>query len=106
MAVGENVPGVGQNVQDQPGFSCVWEYQQPLPPRNNGGEATFFWKSDPNLDIPDLQASQAEFPLASAEAAARIDMPEFGLTWGAAVVRPQRRGHLSLHRPEPTRPVQ
>jgi hypothetical protein len=30
----------------------VWEHQTPLPPRNNGGEATFFWKSDPSLATP------------------------------------------------------
>jgi choline dehydrogenase len=106
IAVVQHLPGVGQNLQDHPGFSCVWEYQQPLPPRNNGGEATFFWKSDPNLDTPDLQASQAEFPLASAEAAARFDMPEFGWTWGGAVVRPKSRGHIHLTGPEPTDPVQ
>src|ERR1700731_3539206 len=50
IPVVQHLPGVGQNLQDHPGFSCVWEYQQPLPPRNNGGEATVFWKSDPNLD--------------------------------------------------------
>jgi choline dehydrogenase len=106
IPVVQHLPGVGQNLQDHPGFSCVWEYQQPLPPRNNGGEATLFWKSDPNLDTPDLQASQAEFPLASAEAAARFDMPEFGWTWGGSVVRPKSRGHIRLTGPEPTDPVQ
>jgi choline dehydrogenase-like flavoprotein len=106
IPVVQHLPGVGQNLQDHPGFSCVWEYQQPLPPRNNGGEATFFWKSDPNLDTPDLQASQAEFPLASAEAAARFDMPEFGWTWGGSVVRPQSRGHIRLTGPDPCDPVQ
>jgi choline dehydrogenase len=106
IPVVQHLPGVGQNLQDHPGFSCVWEYQQPLPPRNNGGEATFFWKSDPNLDTPDLQALQAEFPLASAEAAARFDMPEFGWTWGGSVVRPKSRGRLRLTGPEPTDPVQ
>src|ERR1700737_3609714 len=106
IPVVQHLPGVGQNLQDHPGFSCVWEYQQPLPPRNNGGEATFFWKSDPNLDTPDLQASQAEFPLASAEAAARFDMPEFGWTWGGAGVRPKTRGHTRLPAPDPSDPVQ
>jgi choline dehydrogenase len=106
IPVVQHLPGVGQNLQDHPGFSCVWEYQQPLPPRNNGGEATFFWKSDPGLDTPDLQASQAEFPLASAETAARFDVPEFGWTWGGAVVRPKSRGRVSLTGPDPSDPVQ
>jgi choline dehydrogenase len=38
----QHLPGVGRNFQDHFGISCIWEYQQPLPPRNNGGEATFF----------------------------------------------------------------
>jgi choline dehydrogenase len=55
IPVVQQLPRVGQNLQDHPGFGCVWEYQQPLPPRNTGCEATYFWKSDPSLDTPDLQ---------------------------------------------------
>jgi choline dehydrogenase len=63
IPVVQHLPGVGQNLQDHPRFHCVWEYQQPLSPRNTGVEATYFCKSDPNLDAPDLQTIQAEFPL-------------------------------------------
>jgi choline dehydrogenase len=98
----QHLPGVGQNLQDQPGFSCVWEYQVPLPPRNNGGEATYFWKSGRGPDAPDLQACQAEFPLASPGTAARFDLPEFGWGWGARVVRPKSRGHICPTGPDPT----
>jgi choline dehydrogenase len=45
----QHLPGVGQNFQDHAAIGCVWEYQKPLAPCNNGGEATFFWKSDPSL---------------------------------------------------------
>jgi choline dehydrogenase len=96
IPVVQHLPGVGQNLQDHPGFDCVWEYQQPLPPRNNGGEATFFWKSDPGLDSPDLQASQH---------VARFDLPEFGWSLFAGVVRPQSRGHICLTGPDPCDPV-
>src|SRR6195256_2170248 len=102
----QHLPGVGQNLQDHPAFGCVWEYQRPLPPRNAGCEATYFWKSDPGLDTPDLQASQAEFPLASAEAAARFDMPELGWTWGGSGVRPNSRGPISVTGSGPSDPVQ
>jgi choline dehydrogenase len=99
----QHLPEVGQNMQDHPRFDCVWEYQQPLPPRSNGAEATYFWKSDPSIDTPDLQACQAEFPLSSAEIAAKFDLPEFGRTWCSAVVRPKSRGRICLTGP-PARP--
>ena len=35
-------------------FDCVWEYREALPPRNTLAEATFFWRSDPSLDTPDI----------------------------------------------------
>jgi choline dehydrogenase len=35
----QHLPGVGRNFQDHALISCVWEYQQPLAPRNNMGEA-------------------------------------------------------------------
>ncbi|MCW2653672.1 MAG: Choline dehydrogenase [Mycobacterium sp.] len=106
IPVRQHLPGVGQNLQDHPRLDCVWEYQQPQPPRNNGAEATYFWKSDRSIDTPDLQASQAEFPLSSAETAAKFDLPEFGWTWCGAVVRPKSRGHIRLTGPDPTDPVQ
>ena len=68
----QHLPGVGQNFQDHPGHGCVWEYREPLLPRNNGGEATFFWKSGPRIGTPDLQSCQSEFPLTSAENAAQF----------------------------------
>jgi choline dehydrogenase len=101
----QHLPGVGQNLQDHPRLDCVWEYQQPLAPRNNGAEATYFWTSDPGLDTPDLQAGLAEFPLSSAKNAFRFPLPKFGWTWCGGVVRPQSRGHISLTGPAPTDPV-
>ena len=102
----QHLPGVGQNLQDHPIISCLWEYQQPLALRNNGAQATYFWKSDPNLDTPDLQTGQGELLLSSPETAARFDLPEFGWGWGVGVVRPKSRGNIGLTGPEPTDPVQ
>ena len=55
IPVVQHLPGVGQNFQDHPAIGCIWEYQKPIAPRNNAGEATLFWKSDPGLDTPDIQ---------------------------------------------------
>ena len=106
IPVVQHLPGVGQNLQDHPRLDCVWEYQQPLPPRSNGAEATYFWKSDPSLDTPDLQAGLAEFPLPSAETAARFTVPQFGWTLCGGVVRPKSHGHISLTGPDPTDAVE
>jgi choline dehydrogenase len=54
IPVVQHLPGVGQNFQDHPGIGCIWEYQKPLAPRNNAGEATFFWKSNPSFDTPNI----------------------------------------------------
>ena len=106
IPVVQHLPGVGQNFQDHVAFHCVWEYQEPLPPRNNMGEATFFWKSDPGLQSPDVQTCQAEVPAASAENSARFGLPKVGWTLFGGVVRPKSRGHLHLTGPGPLDPIE
>jgi choline dehydrogenase len=105
IPVVQHLPGAGQNLQDHPAFGCVWEYQRPLPARNTGCEATYFWKSDPSLATPDLQTGQGETPWSTAETAARFDLPEFGWSLFAGVVRPKSRGQIGLTGPDPSDPV-
>jgi choline dehydrogenase len=104
IPVVQHLPGVGQNFQDHFSIGCVWEYQQPLAPRNNGGEATFFWKSDPSLDTPDLQTCQVQVPVCSAEAAAKFNPPPGCWALSAGVVGPKSRGRIRLTGPNPDHP--
>jgi choline dehydrogenase len=106
IPVVQHLPGVGQNFQDHFGIGCVWEYQQPLAPRNSGGEATFFWKSNPSLDTPDLQTCQGELPFSTAETAAKFNPPAASWTLFGGVVRPKSRGQIRLTGPNPDDPVQ
>jgi len=106
IPVVRHLPGVGQNFQDHVLVGCIWEYRQPLAPRNNAAEATFFWKSDPGLDTPNLQTCIAEIPIASAETAARFNPPAASWTMAAGVVRPKSRGRIRLTGPGPLDPVQ
>jgi choline dehydrogenase len=100
----QHLPGVGQNFQDHPAIGCVWEYQKPLPPRT--GSVTFFWKSDPNLDTPDIQTCQAEVPLAAVEMLARYNVPAGSWSMFAGIVRPKSRGRIRLTGPNPMDAVQ
>jgi choline dehydrogenase len=106
IPVVEDLPGVGQNYQDHVMASCVWEYPQALPPRNNAGEATFFWKSDAALDTPDLQTCQVEVPLCSAESAARFNPPEACWSLLPGVIQPKSRGQIRLTGPNHSDPLQ
>jgi choline dehydrogenase len=102
----QHLRGVGQNFQDHPGIGCIWEYQKPLAARNSTGEATFFWKTDPNLGTPDIQTIQAEIPFAAAEMLARYKVPAGSWTMFPGIVRPKSRGRIRLTGPNPIDPVQ
>jgi choline dehydrogenase len=102
----QHLPGVGLNFQNHLAVGCVWEYQQPLAPRNSAFEATFFWKSDSGLDTPDLQGCQVELPIASPEMAARFNLPAASWTLFGGVAQPKSRGRIRLTGPNPLDPIQ
>jgi choline dehydrogenase len=106
IPITQHLPGVGRNFQDHFAMGCVWEYEEPLAARNNGGEATLFWKSHPDLDTPDLQICQVEAPLCSPETAARFSLPSHCCTLFGGVVRPQSRGRVRLTGPDVHDPIQ
>jgi choline dehydrogenase len=105
IEVVQHLPGVGRNFQDHILVPCVWEYRTPLPPRNSGGEATFFWKSDPSLATPDLQALMAEFPLTTPEVA-YFSPPPGSWSLLPSLVRPGSRGRLRITGPSPSDPIE
>ena len=102
----QHLPGVGQNFQDHVALGCIWEYPEPLAPHNTGSEATLFWKSDPDLDGPDLQVCQAEIPIPSAETAARFNPPPGSWTMFGGLVQAKSRGRVRLSGPNPLDAVQ
>jgi len=101
----QHLPGVGRNFTDHILVPCVWEYRAPLPFRNNGGEATLFWRSDPSLDTPDLQSILAEAPFATAETAHFLP-PEASWSMFVGIVRPHSVGHLRITGPNPSDPIE
>jgi choline dehydrogenase len=107
IPVVQHLPGVGRNLQDHPGFDCLWQYRTPIEPRNNGVDATYFWTSDPSLDAPDLQTCQAEFPKSSSpENTTRFGPPAGSWNMFAGLLQPKSRGEIRLTGPDPHDPVQ
>jgi choline dehydrogenase len=102
----QHLSGVGQNFQDHPAIGCIWEYQKPLAPRNNASEATFFWKSDPSLDTPDIQTCQVEVPIGAVEMIVRYNAPAGSWAMVGSIVRPKSRGRIRLTGPNPLDPLQ
>jgi choline dehydrogenase-like flavoprotein len=100
----QHLQGVGQNFQDHPAIGCIWEYQKPHAPHT--ASVTFFWKSTPNLDTPDIQTCQTEVPFAAAEMLARYNVPAGSWSMFAGIVRPKSRGRIRLTGPNPTDAVQ
>jgi choline dehydrogenase len=103
----QHLPGVGANFQDHIMVtSCIWEYPEPVAPRGNGGEATIFAKSTPELDSPDIQLFQIQFPVPTPELAARRSIPAG--SWGIfpALLRPRSVGRLRLTGAKPEDPIQ
>ena len=104
VGVVQHLPGVGRNFQDHLFVPCVWEPRTPILPRNNAAEATFFWKSEPSLDTPDLQPFQLELPFTTAETEHHAPPPG---SWSmlAGIVRPRSWGRLRLTGADPSDPL-
>lgn len=103
----QHLPGVGTNFQDHIMVSsCIWEYPEPIAPHDNGGEATIFARSTPELDSPDIQLLQIQFPVPTPELAARHSIPAG--SWGIfpALLRPHSVGRLRLTGAGPNDPIQ
>jgi choline dehydrogenase len=104
--VSQHLPGVGGNFQDHYVVaSCVWEYAAPMPPRNNFGEATVFWKSDPRLPAPDLQLLQMEVPI-NTPALAQTGVPPASWIMAPVLLRPASVGRLRLTGAGPDDPIE
>lgn len=105
IEVRQHLAGVGRNFQDHVAFYCVWEYQVPLPPRNNMSEATLYWTTMPTSESPDVFVCQAEIPYAPAETVARFGLPTSGWSLVGGLAQPKSRGRLQLTGPHPHDPI-
>ena len=74
-----------------------FQAKQPLPPPNNNlSGSVAFWKSRPELGVPDLMILSAQAPFLSDEIRARYSVPEDAFSLLLGLVRPQSRGFLRM----------
>src|SRR5260221_1171630 len=96
----ENLPGVGQNLQDHVLVSgVVFKYKGKMPDRpadSNAVEAEAYLSSGPTSDT-DINLVLEQLPIATPEAAARFGaLPEDAFTIAPALVQPTSRGTVRL----------
>ena len=96
--------GVGRNHQDHVSFGCIFESKEPQDVGYGGSEATFYWKSEPGLALPDIFHCQLEFPVPTPETAAR-GVPSQGWMVFAGLSHPKSRGSVHLSGPGVNDPV-
>jgi choline dehydrogenase len=98
----QHLPGVGQNLQEHIRVgACAWEYPRPEQWFAGLTEATIFWKSEPGLQVPDLQIFSNE-GVALGDRVTIDDPAAKVWSLAAGVVRTQSRGPLAAdgRRPE------
>jgi choline dehydrogenase len=90
-----DLPGVGQNLQDHP-LLCGFCFEtEELPPvSGNLAGSSLFWKSRPDLTVPDIMLVSMQVPYVSPEL--RCPLPPNGISLLPSLVRPQSRGYLRL----------
>ncbi|ASW87006.1 GMC family oxidoreductase [Mycobacterium intracellulare] len=104
IPVQQHLPGVGQNLQDHLGFSCIWEIPAG-PPAEQPGDAVMLWPGDDGSDKPQLFACQGALLMTTPENSARFGLPDNGWTMLGAITHPKSRGHIELTSPDPNAPV-
>lgn len=93
-----HLPGVGQNLHDHLLVSVIFEAKQPIPPpQANLLEAQLFWKSRPDMLVPDLQPLFMGLPYYSPG----FEGPQNAFTLCAGLIRPVSRGELKLNSANP-----
>ncbi|WP_441860367.1 GMC family oxidoreductase [Pseudarthrobacter sp. YAF2] len=99
-----DLPGVGLNLQDHflsPVIYTTTKRGVPFP-EIGPAETHLFWKSEPDMAVPDTQPIHFSFPMYDPE---WMEGPENGFTLMAGLVRPVSRGTLKLSGPRAEDPL-
>lgn len=101
----QHLPGVGRNLQDHYGFTCVWAFPDDIQGSTQAG-TTLFWDSGlGDLNGPDLFACLGSFAMSTPENIAKYGLPENGWILFGAPTHPKSRGRLHLTGAAPDDPI-
>ncbi|AGF73768.1 GMC family oxidoreductase [Corynebacterium halotolerans] len=99
-----DLPGVGKNLHDHflsPVICTTTD--KPVPaPEVAPAETHLFWKSRPELPVPDTQPIHFSIPMYDRD---WMEGPENGFTLMGGIVRPASRGSVTLSGPNPEDPI-
>lgn len=100
IEVREDLAGVGRNFHDHATCSVIFAAGRDLPPASPGlpeMQTHLFWRSRPDVDIPDIQPINFSLPLYDTW----MSGPEQGFTLRAGLIRPTARGSVTLASADP-----
>lgn len=99
-----DLPGVGKNLHDHLLAPVIFETERPIDPPHSGASITqshLFWKSLPELDVPDTQPIHFSVPMYQDGMAG----PDSAFSLMAGIVTPKSRGAVTLSGPAPHDPL-
>lgn len=99
-----DLPGVGKNLHDHLLSPVIFTTTaKPVPaPEVGAAETHLFWKSNPDLAVPDTQPIHFSLPMYFLDS---MSGPENGFSLVAGIVRPLSRGEITLSGPAPEDPI-
>jgi choline dehydrogenase len=103
-----DLPGVGKNLQDHLLSPVIFTTAaQPVPMGDTApAEVHLFWKSRPDLPVPDTQPIFFSVPMYSQDyGPGDMTGPENGFSMLGGLVRPASRGEVTLTGPNPHDPI-
>ena len=99
-----DLPGVGKNLHDHLLSPVIYTTTaKPVPGCEVGAAEThLFWKSNPDLAVPDTQPIHFSLPMYFLDS---MTGPDNGFSLVAGIVRPLSRGEITLSGPAPEDPI-
>lgn len=99
-----DLPGVGRNLHDHLLSPVIFTTEKPVGPPRPGVSVTqshLYWRSRPELPVPDTQPIHFSVPMYQED----LTGPADGFSLMAGIVTPKARGRLTLTGPGPHDPV-